>query len=178
MEGTADIHTHKCTSSSSIHHIRYRCWAATSCDDVTAESGVLQGWLIRALHSGLSITASVQLVIPLRSRLMRSQQGSGAPPGGLLLPLGQYLISCLWGRSVGILHTWPNQWRHLCLSWSSTGNTPVLSRMSVFLTLFHKVIPKMFRRHLIWKDFSLQMSCWVNVHVLALYRSIGITRVW
>ena len=38
-------------------------------------------------------------------RLMRSHQWRGAPPAGLL-PLGLHLNSCLWGRLVGILHTW------------------------------------------------------------------------
>ena len=118
--------------------------------------------------------------MPLRSQLMRSHQriNSGAPPDGLLLPLGLHLISCLLRPSVSILQTWPNHWRNLCLSCSSTGNTPVLSQMSVFLTLFHKVIPKISCRHLIWEDFSLRMYCWVTFHVLAPYRSTGITRVW
>ena len=52
-------------------------------------------------------------------------------------------------RLVGILWTWPNHWRHLCLSCSSTGTILVLSRMSVFWTWFHKVIPRMSGRQCI-----------------------------
>ena len=82
-------HTHTHTSD---HHTRFRCWVGTCCDDATAE---LDAGLADQ-SSGLSITASVQLVMPLRSQLMRSHQriNSGAPPVGLVLPLGLHLISC------------------------------------------------------------------------------------
>lgn len=76
--------------------------------------------------------------VTLRCQLIRSHQHRGIPPVDLLLPLCLLLISCLW----------PNYWRHHCLSCSSTDSTPVPSIMSLFLTLFQRVIREMFLRHL------------------------------
>ena len=118
-----------------------------------------------------------QFLIFLRSSFSRSHQRSGVPSGGLFLPLGLHLKTCLCGRCAGILHTCPNHWSLLCHSCSSTGSSPVLSRMVVFLTLSHKVRPRMSRRHLNWNVLNLFKSCCDTAHVSGPYNNTDITRV-
>ena len=125
----------------------YGRWAGSSICVTGAGVTMYALQQIWALHCCLSVidSSSVQLVMPLRSQLMRSHQRRGAPPAGLPLPLGLQSLE----RLVGILRTWPNHWRHLCLSCSSTSTILVLSRMSVFWSWFHKVIPRMSGRQCI-----------------------------
>ena len=132
---------------------------------------------MKARHAALSFTTSCQLVSFVKSLLTTSTHLSGAPPGGLFFPRGRHFISCFWGRSSDILCTWPNHCNRFCLNCSSIGNSPVSSRISVFRRLSHKVIPRISRRHLMWKVFSFLISCCVAGHVSAPYRRIDITRV-
>ena len=117
------------------------------------------GWCIAALHSLLSITTSCQFAILVRSLLIRSTHRRDVPPGFLFFSFGLHLRSCFCGRWSGILCRCPNNWSLFSLSCSSTGSSPVSSSMSALRRLSHRVTLKMSRRHLIWKVFSLLMSC-------------------
>ena len=88
------------------------------------------GWCTTARHFAWSFTTSCQLVTPTRSLLITSIHRGGVPPGLLLFPCGLHLRSCFWGRWSGIHCTWPSHCSRLCLSCSSTGNSPVSLRMS------------------------------------------------
>ena len=67
--------------------------------------------------------------------------------------------------------------RRLCLSWSSTGSSPVLSRISVFRSMFQQVTLRTSLKHLIWNVFSFRMSCLVTGQVSAPYKRTDITKV-
>ena len=120
---------------------------------------------------------SCQSVTPERSLLTTSHHCSGAPPGGLLLPLGRHFNTCFWMRLSGILQICPSHCRRLCFSLSSTGSSPVLSRIPVFRSMFQRVTPRTSLNHLIWNVFSFRMSCWVTGQVSALYKRTDITKV-
>ena len=64
---------------------------------ILLHSVYLRVWLIRALHSCLSITASDHLVLPLRSRMIRSPQRRGAPPPHPPTPH----THCIYARRIG-----------------------------------------------------------------------------
>ena len=117
--------------------------------------------------------------MPLRlSLLLRSHQSRDAALGGLFFPLGLHLISCLWGRWAGILHTCPNYQSLLCRSWSTIGNSPRFSRMVVFHILPHKMTPRMsWRLPFGTSSISFLRSLFDTLHVLAPYSETGITRV-
>ena len=136
--------THAHTPSSSCHHVL---------KDLGQDPGYCRrgrlGWRIAARHPERSMINSCQSVTPERSLLTTSHHRSGAPPGGLLLPLGWHFNTCFWMQLSGILQICPRHCSRLCLSWSSTGSSPVLSRISVFRSMFQQVIPRTSLKHLI-----------------------------
>ena len=128
-----------------------------------------------ARHFTRSFTTPCQLVTPTRSLLITSIHRSRVPPGLLLFPCGLHLRSCFWGRWSGIRCTWPSHCSNLCLSCSSTGNSPISFRMPTFRCMSHRVSPRMSLRHLIWKVFSLLRSCCVTGQVSAPHRRTDVT---
>ena len=81
--------THAHTPSSSCHHVL---------KDLGQDPGYCRrgrlGWRIAARHPERSMINSCQSVTPERSLLTTSHHRSGAPPGGLLLPLGWHFNTC------------------------------------------------------------------------------------
>ena len=135
------------------------------------------GWQVVTRHPGRSCISSCHLLTPERSLFTRSLHRSGAPPGGLLLPDGQYLISCFWMQWSGILQRCPSHCKRLCLSWSSTSSSPVLSRTTVFRSMFQRLTPRISLKHLIWKVYNFRVFCCVTAQVSAPYRRADITNV-
>ena len=111
-----------------------------------SQGQVRLGWWVAARHLRRSLISSCQSFTPEWSLLTRSHHCSGAPPGGLLLPLGRHLSTCFWMRWSGILQTCSSHCRRLCLSSFSFG------RFSVF-----------------------SMSCCVTAQVSAPYKRSDIT---
>ena len=101
--------THTHTSSSSCHHVL---------KDVGRDPGYCRrdrlSWRITAHHLERSMINSCQSVTPEKvSRLSTLHHHSGAPPGGLLLPLGRHFNPCFWMRLSGILQICPSHCRRL-----------------------------------------------------------------
>ena len=159
VDMNTDTHTH--TSSSSLLLVHHGHLTGSICS--TADLGCC----IAALHSLLFITTSCQFAILVRSLLIRSTHRRDVPPGLLFFLLDPHLRSCFCGRWSGILCRCPNHRNLFCLSCSSTGSSPVAINMSALRHLSHRVTPTMSRSHLIWKVFSLLISCWVTGQVSA-----------
>ena len=128
-----------------------------------------------ALHCCVSVIDSVQLVMPLRSQLMRSHQRRGAPPVGLPLPLGLHLNSCLraaGGHSPDMAKPLKASLPKLFLHWHHPCSLQDVSVPNLVPQGDPQDVTKASE-----KDFSLRMSCWVTVHVSGSQRSTDNTKV-
>ena len=113
-------------------------------------------------NSAFHLVFSLPLTSCTSSLLITSIHRSGVLPGLLFFPCGLHLRSCFWRGWSGIHCMWPSHCSRLCLNCSSTGNSPVSFRRSTF---WCRVSPRMSRRHLILKVFSLLMSCSITGQV-------------
>ena len=131
---------HSCSHTHTTHththlHLLLPCFLGCWAKYVVYCRRVRLGWWVAAHHLQQSLISSCQSLTPERSLLTRSHHRSGVPPGGLLLWLGQHLSTCFWMQCSVILQICPSHCKCLCLNWSSTGSSPVLSPVTVFRSM-------------------------------------------
>ena len=142
-----DTHTHTCTCI----HIHTHFFFDTPCPLDLGDEHYIEDtgwwWCMKARHLAWSFKTSCQLGRSVRSLLRTSIRC--VPPGLLCFPCGQHLSTCFWSWWSGILCTLPSHCNCLRLSWTSTGSSPVSSRMSAFRLISYTVTPMMSQRLLI-----------------------------
>jgi hypothetical protein len=119
------------------------------------------GSWIANFHSLLSNASSLAIHQSFKSLFTDSSHVKFGHPLPLF-SLSDRLITPLWtGASAGLHWICPNHFKWCCTSFSSTGATPSLSRMSSFRTRSLLVLPQI---HLCMR-ISATLSCW-TCHLL------------
>lgn len=88
-----------------------------------------------------SLINPCQSVTPTRSLLTASRHHNGAPSGALL-PLGQHFTVSGCDCHASTRYDPCSHCSHLCLNWSSTGSSPILSRVTALQSMFQWVTPQ------------------------------------